>query len=60
MKQRKHINLVVAVICLLAAVVMFWETLLMGFTSTTILAMVSLAAGIVLLRRWYQESSNSF
>jgi membrane-bound ClpP family serine protease len=54
MKQRKPINLVVAVICLVAAVVMFWETLVVGFNSRTILAIVNLAVGIVLLRRWYQ------
>lgn len=54
MKQKKPINLVVAVICLVAAVVMFWETLLVGFNSKTILAIVTLMAGIVLLRRWYQ------
>jgi hypothetical protein len=54
MEQRKTLNLVVAVICLLAALIMFWETLLMGFNSRTILAVVNLAAGIVLLRRWYQ------
>lgn len=54
MKQRKPINLVVAVICLFAAVIMFWETLLVGFDFRTILAIVILIASIVLLRRWYQ------
>jgi membrane-bound ClpP family serine protease len=54
MKQRKTLNLVIAIICLLGFILMFWETLLVGFNARTILAIVSLIAGIVLLRRWYQ------
>ena len=53
MKQRKKLDLIVAVICLLAAAFMFWETLLTGFTARTLLALVAVAASIVLLRRWY-------
>ena len=53
MKQRKKLDLIVAVICLLAAALMFWETLLAGFTARTLLALVAVAASIVLLRRWY-------
>ena len=53
MKQRKWMDLLVAMMCMLAAVVILWETVLVGITTRTIFAVIAAAAGIVLLRRWY-------
>jgi hypothetical protein len=54
MAQRKTINLIVAVICLFSAVIMLWETLVLGVSIRTVLAVVTLLAGVMLLRRWHQ------
>lgn len=53
MKQRKNLDLVMGVFCLLAAVVMFWETLLLGVNTRTFLAVILLVSSIVVLCRWY-------
>lgn len=52
MKQRKPMNLVLAIILLVAAIVAFWETFLVGPNSRTILAVVMLLTSVVLIRRW--------
>jgi hypothetical protein len=54
MKQRKILNLVLAIFLLLVAIVIIWETLLVGFNSRTILGVVNLVVSVVLFRRWYQ------
>ncbi len=53
MKGRKTLDLIVGLFCLLAALIMFWETLLLGVNTRTFLAVILLASSIVLLRRWY-------
>ncbi|MCC6602977.1 MAG: hypothetical protein IT327_07195 [Anaerolineae bacterium] len=52
MKQRKPMNLVLAIILLVAAIVAFWEIFLVGPNSRTILAVVMLLTSVVLIRRW--------
>ncbi len=52
MKQKKPMNLVLAIFLLVAAIVMFWETLLVGPNSRTFLAIVMVLTSIVLIRRW--------
>lgn len=52
MKQRKPMNLVLAVFLVVAAIVIFWETFLAGPNSRTLLAVVMLLTSIVLIRRW--------
>ncbi|MCB8975846.1 MAG: hypothetical protein H6657_00265 [Ardenticatenaceae bacterium] len=53
MKQRKPMNLALAVFLLVAAFVVFWETLLAGPSARTFLAIVMVITSIVLIRRWF-------